>query len=315
MAYRLDPDEGVRTALRRCAREQLDHAIKDLSEGIEHDPVAAVHSARKAVKKERALLRLTRGTLPRRQRVRENATLRDAARELSGAREAEVNIQTLNELAERYTGQLPESTFDAFREPLEREQALERELLVRSALSSEAVQELGAVSVRIDDWTFKRGGWEALEPGLSRIYRRGRKAFRRARTKPSVENLHEWRKRVKDDWYALRLLASTGGPSVRGQAKEAHRLADLLGDDHDLGVLRQTLVRLSGQVAVDTDPLLALLQRRRDELQTEAFFVGSRLYAEKPKAFERRIQRCWKAGRAATHAAEERRPSELAAIG
>lgn len=37
-----------------------------------------------------------------------------------------------------------------------------------------------------------------------------------AQAKPSVENLHEWRKRVKDLWYQVRLLT----PLWPGMLKE-----------------------------------------------------------------------------------------------
>src|ERR1700729_1894147 len=101
MAYRFEADEGVREAIVRCAREQLDDAVGELSEGIGEDPVRAVHSARKAVKKERSLLRLARGALPPKQRRRENSALRQAARGLSGAREADVMVETVAQLSDR----------------------------------------------------------------------------------------------------------------------------------------------------------------------------------------------------------------------
>ena len=92
MAYRFEPDEDTREAILRCAREQLDDAVRELSEGIGDDPVEAVHSARKAVKKERSLLRLARGAMAPKQRRRENRALRAAARGLSDMRDADVMI-------------------------------------------------------------------------------------------------------------------------------------------------------------------------------------------------------------------------------
>jgi CHAD domain-containing protein len=249
VSYRFEVDESVREAITRCAQEQLDGAVRELSEEIDDDPVEAVHSARKAVKKERAMLRLARGTLAAKQRRRDNAALRDAARELAGARDAEVMLETLDELAERFAGQLPESTFKAVREPLERIRKAERSRVLDSPLTAEAIEELEAIRERIDDWELKRSGWRALDSGLERSYRRGRQGLRCVRDEPSFENLHEWRKRVKDLWYELRLLTPACGPSVNGQAEEADRLADLLGDDHDLGVLRETLVELDAEAA------------------------------------------------------------------
>jgi CHAD domain-containing protein len=312
MAYRFEADEGVREAIVRCSREQVDHAVGELSEGIGDDPVRAVHSARKAVKKERSLLRLARGAMSPKQRRRENSALRQAARGLSGARDADVMVQTVTQLADRFAGQVPETAFTEIAEQLERTRDARRGQATGSALDTRAVQDLGAVRLRIDDWQLKQGGWSAIESGLLRSYRQGRRAFGRVQHAPSLEDLHGWRKRVKDLWYQERLLAPICGPAIRGQAKDAHRLADLLGDDHDLGVLRQTLTGDHLAVAVDLDAVVGLIDHRRAELQTEAIHLGKRVYAEKPKAFQRRMRRSWKAGRAASQVPVEQNPAELA---
>jgi CHAD domain-containing protein len=312
MAYRFEVDEGVREAIVRCAREQLDHAVSELSEGIADDPVAAVHAARKAVKKERSLLRLARGAMSPQQRRRENRAVAAAGRGLSDTRDAEVMIQTIDQLADRYVGQLPEGTFHAIRQQLESTRDRHRGQLTSSALDTRAVQELGAVRLRVDDWKLTQGGWKAIKPGLLRSYQQGGRAFSRARREPSLEDLHAWRKRVKDLWYQERLLTPICGPTARGHAEDAGRLADLLGDDHDLGVLRQTLTQDHLDVAVDLDAVVQLIDHRRSELHAEAIHLGERVYAETPPAFARRMKRCWKAGRAAAQASLAQRPAELA---
>jgi CHAD domain-containing protein len=312
MAYRLEIDEDVREGFVRCAGEQLDRAVRELSERINDDPVDAVHSARKAVKKERSLLRLVRGSLAPKERRRENAALRAAARDLSAARDAEVMIDTLHRLSERYVGQLPESTFSEIRAQLEQARDAQRGQLIESALGARAVQELGAIRVRVEDWRLRFGGWQAVEKGLSRSYRDGRAAFVRARSRRSTAALHAWRKRAKDLWYQERLLSEVCGPAVAGQAKDAHRLADLLGDDHDLGIFRDTLTRGAVHAPADLDAVVRLIDHRRDQLQTEAFYLGGRVYGETPKAFIRRMRRSWTAGRGQAAAERERHPGELA---
>ena len=312
MAYHLEADEDVQEAIIRCAREQLDHAVGELSDGIGNDPVGAVHSARKAVKKERSLLRLARGTMSPRQRRHENRALRDAARGFSGVRDADVMIETITHLSDRFAGQLPESAFTEIADQLQRTRDTGRDQAAGSTLDARAVQELAAVRLRIDDWQLTQTGWSAIESGLLRSYRDGRKAFARAQREPSDETFHAWRKRVKDLWYQERLLAPTCGPATGGQAKDAHRLADILGDDHDLGVLRETLTRGHVDVPVDLDAVVALIDHRRAELQTETVYIGNRVYAEKPKAFLRRMRRSWKAGRAVAHAPLEQNPADLA---
>ncbi len=310
MAYRFGANEQVSEAIVRSAREQLDRAVSELSEGINADPARAVHNARKAIKKERSLLRLARGAMPSRRRREENTALREAARGLSGVRDAEVIVSALDGLADRFSGQLPAATFDAIRDHLKEDR---QGAGGGSALDARAVQELGAVRRRVDDWELSADGWDALEPGLMRSFKRGRKAFARARRGGSSEQLHAWRKRVKDLWYQQRLLAEIGGPIVRGQAKDAHRLADLLGDDHDLSLLRDELTQRPMPVPADVDAVVKLLDHRREELQSEAFQVGERVYAESPKAFRRRMRRLWRAGRAIAHEPFEAQPAAVAA--
>ena len=309
MAYRLEPDETVRSGILRCAAEQLDRAVSELSEEIRTDPVKAVHSARKAVKRERSLLRLVRGSLPADQRRRENRALRDAARELSGARDAEAMLDTLRGLAERYVGQLPERTFDVVGAELERRRDVARARLLSSRIGAHAVTELGAVRVRVADWKLRRDGWNAFEDGLSRSYRDGRRAFAAARDDRSMRRWHEWRKRTKDLWYQQRFLGEIAGPVVAGHGKDAHRLADLLGDIHDLGVLRRTL-KQRFHAPVDSDGIVALIDHRIGQLQEEAVCIGARVFAERPKAFVRRVRRMWKAGTGHAAAVAAERPLE-----
>jgi CHAD domain-containing protein len=295
MAYRLNPDETVQAGLRRCAREQLDRAITALTERVPEDPVDAVHDARKALKQERSLLRLALGTISPAERRRENTALRNAGQMLSAARDAEVMLQALDELSDRFAGQVPQTTFDAIRRQLEAERDPARQRLLESGLTAAVADELRKVLVRIDDWPLRRGGWKALEPGLDRSYRRGRRAYARAQAQPTVERLHEWRKRTKDLWYHLRLLKSLSPAIVGGQADEAHGLSDLLGDDHDLALLRKKLRAGAGELAVDVDAVIELIDHRREQLQTEAMQVGERLFAERPTAFRRRLHKYWKA--------------------
>jgi CHAD domain-containing protein len=292
MAFTLKPSESVRRGLTRCATEQLERAEHALRDEFPERPVEAVHEARKAIKKQRALQRLSRGTIAAAERRHENATLRDAARRLSDARDADVLLETLDALVEHAEGRIPNTTFRLVREHLERHRPREH-----SPVDVEAVaDELHASYERVANFELHRGGWKALEPGLLRTYRSGRRAFARAVSDPSDASLHEWRRRVKDLWYALRLLSASGGAPVKGQAKEAHRLADLLGDDHDLAVLAETLSGIEGMVA-DREWVIGALEDRRHELQAHARAAGERVYAEKPGAFRRRIRALWRAGR------------------
>jgi CHAD domain-containing protein len=299
MAYELQAVETVQDGLRRCAREQLDRAIDELTSQVEDNPIEAVHDARKALKKTRSLLRLSHATIDRRDRRRANAALREAGQSLSPVRDAEVKVQAVDELSRRYAGRLPQSTFDAVRRHLGADRDTARQRLLSSGLANHVADELRAVRRRIDDMPMRDGGWQALAPGLLRSYRRGRDAMQVAAKEPTVENLHEWRKRTKDVWYHLRMLKPMAPGIVGGHAEEAEELSDLLGEDHDLAVLRETLERGSSELAIDLDAVFELIDHRRGQLQADALVVGQRLYAEPCKAFHRRLHDYWKAWRRA----------------
>jgi CHAD domain-containing protein len=305
--YRFESDETLSEAFLRTAREQLEAAESALTRDFDSDPIGAVHTARKAIKKERALLRLMRDGVDPTERRRQNTALRNAARRLSGARDAEVMVATLDDLSDRYAGQVPSSAFEAVRSRLEARASGPG--VDDAAGAARAASELAASRTRILRWKLQHSGWAALDGGLSRSYVRGRKAFARARRDPGVENLHAWRKRAKDLWYQLRLLAPVCGEAVRGEARDLHVLCDVLGDDHDLAVLRQTLLQIGGEVATDLEAVLGLLDHRREELQTWAMPLGERIYAERPKAFRRRVHARWRAGRRQMRQARRRPPA------
>jgi CHAD domain-containing protein len=246
------------------------------------------------------------------QRRRENEALRHAARGLSTARDAEAMLETLDSLSKRYVGQLPETTFHQIRERLQDRRDAQRSQLIGSSIAGEAADELHAVRSRQPEWRLERGGWEAVEPGLRRSYRDGRQGFSRARSDPAAADWHGWRKRVKDLWYQERLLAPAGGPAIDGQAKDAHALADVLGDEHDLGVLKATLASDQMTPPVDLDSVIELIGHRRRELRGEAVRLGARVYSERPKRFIRRMRASWESGREEQRAARERDPAEIA---
>ena len=287
-AYRLKASEAVPDAIARVARGRIDHAIDELRGKTDSTPVEAVHEARKDMKKLRALLRLTRGELGSKVFDRENACFRDAARELAGARDSDVMLETLAGLT-----YLPPGDGWELRKAIQadREQRLAES--DRDAAARSAVAILKEARRRVGDWPLEHNSFDAFAQGLGKTYRQGRRAHRDALEEPAAESLHEWRKRVKDLWYHHTLLRFVWPPVVEVVGDQAHALSDRLGDDHDLAMLAAWV----GENADAGPEFFAAVARRRGELQDEAFALGALVYAEKPKAFVRRMDRLWNAGR------------------
>jgi Uncharacterized conserved protein len=296
--YRLRAGETAGAGIKRVLAGQVDDAIDHLRGEADIEPAEAVHEARKDVKKIRSALRLVRDAIGDDAWRRENEHYRDVARKLSSFRDAEILVEALDGLGERF-GPSARDRFDAFRGQLDEEnRAAHQDGSVERAMVG-AAAELAAGRSRIDGLPLDGDGWDLLGPGLHRSYRRGRKRLRSVEEEASVTNLHELRKRVKDLWYQLRLIADADSAMLGSLADHAHDLSDHLGDDHDLALLRDQVQRRRDAFASPGDQrhLLEEIDQRRGELQFAAISLGDRIYAEKPKRFIKRLHRRWEAWR------------------
>jgi CHAD domain-containing protein len=284
-SFKLRQGEPVPRGIARIARGRIDHAVDELEGRTDSSPEKAVHEARKDMKKLRAVVRLVRGEIGHHVYRRENATFRDAGQELSGVRDADVMLATLAKL--EYD--IPAATTRDLHEALEAHKARTAGG-TREQASVHVVEALTTARRRIGRWPLDQDGFEAVSGGLERIYRQGRRGFRDARAEPTTENLHEWRKRVKDLWYHLTILRAAWPPVMDALADEAHRLSEHIGDDHDLSVL---LAWAEEHAPASGAAIEGPVGQRRAELQADAFETGARLYAEKPREFVRQVERWW----------------------
>jgi len=283
-AYGLELKEPLPEEIARIARGRIDHASDELRGRTGSTPEEAVHDARKDLKKLRALLRMARAELGEETFLRENACFRDAARELAGARDSDVMLDTLKAL------ELSSGIGWDLRKTIQVHSARNGDD-GRHAAARRVVAMLREARDRVDDWPLTRDSFGALRDGLERTYRRGRRDFRAARVDPSVEALHEWRKRVKELWYHHTLLRPIWPPVMQAVGDQAHELADRLGDDHDLAMLAEW----AREHTDAGSEFFEAVDRRRAELQADAMTLGARLYADKPSAYVRRLRRLWKA--------------------
>jgi CHAD domain-containing protein len=292
--YRLRPDEGAADGIRRVSRGQLELASDRLERGRGKDIGEAIHETRKSLKRLRAVVRLARDPLGDEVYRAENQAFRDAGRELSSVRDAQVMRETLDDLVARYGAELPEGAFAGLRETFEAEAETAHERVRDDgAATDELAATLAAARARVATWPLsERDDWSILAPGFARIYRRGRRALRTAEQDRGTESLHELRKRAKDLWHAAQVVRPAAPGRLKRLARWAHALSDHLGDDHDHALLADAARRRTGSLAPGELELLeALVARRRARLQRDALRCARRVYARKPKAWTRRLSR------------------------
>lgn len=293
MTYRFTESDGsVAQGLRRIAIDQIDKAVDEIDDSS-LDVEETVHQVRKRCKKVRGLLRLIRPAFDG--YGSENRAFRDAAKDLSNVRDAHVAIETYDNLIKYYAGQVDKSAYSSIRRRLLRD----RRHACRTGELDEKLSEFRKTMTesrrRADTWTIDAEGFEALAGGLGKTYKRARKAIKRANADPEAAKLHEWRKRIKYHWHHGRLLREMWPEVVGAHRNAADELAELLGDHHDLAVLRDTLLDepdAFGDPKV-LEAFVGLIRRRQSVLEAESFAIGSKLLAEKPGAFVRRWGRYW----------------------
>ncbi|WP_405237240.1 CHAD domain-containing protein [Lentisalinibacter orientalis] len=287
MAYRLLENESTEEFLKRVASEQVAKAIEDL-EGADDDLHEAVHEFRKRCKKIRGLIRLVRPGFP--DYSTENAWFRDLAGELSALRDATSMQESVAALVKHYADDLDADAYGGIGEWLGRR----RETLTEERDAREKVDviraELPEALARIEGWRLDSAGADALEAGLAKTYKRARRAMAVAADDGTSRDFHEWRKRVKYHRYHLRLLTPIWPKVTKARYKETKHLSDLLGDDHDLAVLRATLEEEAGGAADERAALIALSRRRSAELRAQAWSLGRRLFIEEPDRYAERMR-------------------------
>lgn len=307
MPYRFKRRQPTAQGARRMAAEQIDRCLGEIEDPQLSDD-HTVHQVRKRCKKLRALLRLIRyGLADSDTYKRENACFRDAARSLSDARDAQVILDAFDALQAGSGDGSPHPCTQSAAAAKPCIAPVREGLLAcrdRSAGDAEEIDQalkafsetIIAAKARIEDWPIKDSGFDLLAGGLKRTYRRGRAALKDALEDPTAENLHELRKRVKYHRYQLRSLRDLWAGVVNARRKQAAKLSTLLGDDHDLAVLRETLLAepdtFGGSEAVAG--AVDLIDASRLRYADRALALARLIYVEKPKAFTRRMNGYWR---------------------
>jgi len=126
-------------------------------------------------------------------------------------------------------------------------------------------------------------------------YSQGRRTYRTVLKDASPENFHEWRKRVKQIWYHVRLLQPIWPEQMDAGGDELKLLGEQLGDDHDLFLLEQSAEKQCAQNGnvKESETLRGLITQRQGELRDAALKLGARFYAEKPSMFAARLGSYW----------------------
>jgi CHAD domain-containing protein len=292
LSYSLDPAMPMSEAVRRVACAELDAAYAGLSSPP--DRHRGVHDARKCLKRIRSLLVLIRPGLPEPVFLSLTDRIRTIARGLAPAREAHALLDAIDKLGDGDHDHGESTPIRALRAWLHRRrQAAERSL--ESNTASDAMRGLFALRPAMASLAVYPDAFQPVAKGLRESYRSGRKAFTHAFGSGSDEDFHEWRKTLQHHWRHMQLLTPCWPSELSARVEAARTLSQLLGDDHDIALLRQlvsapTMVFASPE---DTQAFLKRCRNRHKALRREAETRGARLFVERSRPFVERIEAYW----------------------
>jgi len=292
MAFHLRSNESVPEGLRRLARKELRSARSDVG-GKRTPSDAAVHEARKSVKKARAILQLIddddgRGLGRSRKR------LRSVNRTLSDLRDATAMIETLAALRKRHPRLFSRTTFAQIRQKLvDRKRNVTKEVDGRGWKDVE--RQLQLVRRTAKGWRPTHRDAGTLARGIRVVHRRGRNAMKRAQQHQRAEDFHAWRKEVKALWYALRLVEPADS-RVRRDVRALHLAEQWLGEDHDIVVLCGELSRDASvcRGPLDRDRLRLAADRDQRRLREKTVAKMRTIYQRAPASYADAVARAWK---------------------
>jgi CHAD domain-containing protein len=257
-------------------------AAKEAAASADRNAETAVHDARKALRRGRAVLAMISGALPKSERQAVRAALQDSRRSLSMVRDHTVAPTTLGGLDladdDRDTAKrVLDSAAEAMPPTAEVKQLL-AEAATRAAAQAEAL--VAALPAAIDD--------SVLFDGIAETYGEARTAHRKS--KRSKAWFHTWRRRTKELVYELEFVAKHAGARASAIHEELGIVSDTLGPGVDMIMLRD-FVQTHGQGIGDDaiEHLRETIDHRLDDTMKAARKNAKDAFELKPKKFAKRL--------------------------
>jgi CHAD domain-containing protein len=288
----LQPKAAIGPAVRAIAANILAGARAAISDP-ERSSQDAVHDFRRAMKQWRALMRLLEPFIPDAVRWRREA--RGHARSLALARDGQSALNAFDDLAKKGIA-LSERSIATIRDRIEAIRGSEERSVLTPELRDAIIAWLDTATSAVELWPLDPFDFSSIAAQLAAGYREARQRIPADWSLASAEDLHQLRQRVVDHRYQMEMIEPLWPRQGRMWTEEAERLRDRLGRCQDLEILKgltgphQPLARWRSR-------LTPACTERTTELAQRAARIALRLFAERPKAFRRRLETLWEHGR------------------
>ena len=290
-------DSSFGDGLAAAARSVISDGRQALTDPELSDP-ETVHEVRKALKRWRALMRLLARPLGE-QADQMRSEARELMRAIAGARDAQSALDALNDLR-KVDLPISATSIETIRARLTKMRDAAEAKSFTKAMRDRLSRYLDYATLSLERWPLKAIDFDIVTDGLTSTYRRARQLVPDTWTDSEAEHLHDLRRRVVEHRHQMDIIEPLWPRLGKGWAEEAQRLRNQLGSCQDLAVLAE-LTAPHQPLAPWRSRLAPLISARRDAHLKSAARLAGRLFAEKPKAFRRRIAALWSARNSRKH--------------
>jgi CHAD domain-containing protein len=256
-----------------------------------------VHEVRKALKRWRAMLRLLARPLGEQADLMRTEA-RELMRALSGARDAQSALDALADLRrqELRKTEMPFSTtsMETIRRRLSEIKDAAEQTSFTKNMRDRLSRYLDYAMLSLERWPLKTIDFDTVADALTSTYRRARQLLPDSWPDAEPEHLHDLRRRVVEHRHQMDLIEPLWPRLGQVWAEETQRLRNRLGACQDLTVLAN-FTGPHQPLAPWRSRLSPVTEARRAAHMKAAARLAGRLFAEKPKAFRRRIAALWSA--------------------
>ncbi len=254
MSYNLKISKNIQKEVQKSVDFQLEKILLTLSDDVISQE-KKIHKIRKVFKKIRALLKLIKYDLKDKEvYTTQNQFYKNASKVFSKARDNVVLVKTFKKIVKEFD--LDQDKYNVLVQYLEPINTEEKFKMLKKQIKQ--------MKKKLYLYQLKKKE-KPLKKSLKKIYKKLKKNKKKAYKTNSDADFHEWRKAVKNYMYQLKLLHKNFPKSAKKSIKKLEKLADILGFDHDITVLKSFILSKHSH-----DPMVKYLEKEQKYLRKKA---------------------------------------------
>ncbi len=265
-------------------KQDFNTSIQKIEKLLKKSSSAALHEARKNLKKFRAYIRLIRYVIPEEQYIFLNVSARDIARSLAGARDLDSAIEACDRNYPKLSAYEKNLT-TRLKKKIERY----KKSFKKGKTQNENLYLLYQIQTQLEFINFNSINEQDIAFAYKKMYRKSKNYVKFLTEDDEIFFYHEWRKQVKYLRYQSAFLKDAWPDYYNWYENQLHLLSDILGNMQDNLLLDEYIKEHGFLKAQSAETYFELTHKLNISLKKKALTLGELLFIEPTKIAEQRM--------------------------